>query len=95
MQLAEANARLDPNSREAVTTLGWVYYRNGRLEDAERALRAVTSNGAVNSEAAYYLARVLSERGRDGEVGPLLKLCLGAPGACAVPIPRWWTLFAQ
>jgi tetratricopeptide (TPR) repeat protein len=83
LQLAKANARLNPNSGETLMTLGWVSYRNGSPEDAERALRAAMSRGPVRSEAPYYLARVLSERGRTDEVEPLLKLCLGAPGRFA------------
>jgi tetratricopeptide (TPR) repeat protein len=83
LQLAEANARMAPDSGAVLTTLGRVYYCNGRLEDAERALRAATSRGPVITEAPYYLARVLSERGHEGEVGPLLKLCVGAPGRFA------------
>ncbi len=83
LQLAESLARIDPNSGTALTTLGWVYHRNGRPADAERALRAALASGTVSSEAPYYLARVLAERGREAEVGPLLKLCLGAPGRFA------------
>ena len=83
LQLAEANVRMVPNSGEVLTTLGWVYYRNGRAEDAERALQAAISKGPVRSETPYYLARVLAARGREGEVGPLLNLCLSAPGRFA------------
>ncbi len=83
LQLAESLARIDPNSGAALTTLGWVYHRNGRPADAERALRAALASGSVSSEAPYFLARVLAERGREAEVGPLLKLSLGAPGRFA------------
>src|SRR5205823_1985516 len=83
LQLAESLARIDPNSATALTTLGWVYHRNGRPDDAERALRAALASGTVSAEAPYYLARVLAARGREGEVAPLLKLCVGAPGRFA------------
>jgi len=83
LQLAESLARIDPSSGTALTTLGWVYHRNGRPVDAERALRAALASGTVSSEAPYFLARVLAQRGREAEVGPLLKLCLGAPGQFA------------
>jgi tetratricopeptide (TPR) repeat protein len=83
LQLAESLARIDSSSGAVLTTLGWVYHKNGRSDDAERVLRAALQSGTASSEAPYYLARVLSERGRDGEVGPLLKLCLRAPGRFA------------
>ena len=74
---------MDPNSGTALTTLGWVYHKNGRPLDAERVLRAALSSGPVSSDAAYYLARVLADRGREADVAPLLKLSLGAPGRFA------------
>jgi tetratricopeptide (TPR) repeat protein len=83
LQLAESLARMDPNSGTTLTTLGRVYHRNGRPDDAERVLRAALASGTVSAEAPYYLARVLSDRGREAEVAPLLKLSLGATGRFA------------
>jgi tetratricopeptide (TPR) repeat protein len=83
LQLAESLARQEPNSGAVLTTLGWVYHKNGRSEDAERVLRTALQSGSASSETPYYLARILSERGRKDEVGPLLKLALGAPGRFA------------
>ena len=77
LQLAESLARIDPNSGTTLTTLGWVYHRNGRPAEAERALRAALSNGSATLDTPYYLARVLADRGREAEVTALLKLCLG------------------
>lgn len=80
LQLAEMNARLYPNAPEALSTLGRVYYRLGRLDEAERALQASVSGGTGSSETAYYLAHVLAERGRLDNVQQLLKVALDAPG---------------
>jgi tetratricopeptide (TPR) repeat protein len=80
LQLAEINARLYPNAGEALSTLGLVYYRLGRTEDAEKALRASLSGGAGSSDTVYYLARLLAERGQVDEAKRLLKLALDAPG---------------
>jgi Tfp pilus assembly protein PilF len=79
-QLAEMNARLNPNSAEAQSTLGWVAYRQGRIDDAERLLRSALATGAATSDSAYFLARVEADRGRPDEVKALLKLALDAPG---------------
>ncbi len=83
LQLAEALARMDPNSGTALTTLGRVYHKNGRPDDAERALRAALASGTVSSDAPYYLARVLADRGHEAEIAPLLKMSLAAPGRFA------------
>lgn len=68
LQLAEINARQYPRLAEALATLGWVYFKFGRLAEAEQALQTATSSGQSSSETAYYLARVLDARGqRDHE----------------------------
>jgi tetratricopeptide (TPR) repeat protein len=82
LQLVEINARLYPNSGEALSTLGLAYYRLGRAEEAEKALRASLSGGG-SSDTAYYLARLLTERGQGEEGKRLLKLALDAPGLFA------------
>jgi tetratricopeptide (TPR) repeat protein len=83
LQLAESLARIDSSSGLVLTVLGWVYHKNDRSDDAERALRAALQSGTASPEAPYYLARVLSDRGRKDDVGPLLKLSLDAPGRFA------------
>jgi tetratricopeptide (TPR) repeat protein len=80
LELAQINARLYATSGEALSTLGRACYRNGRLEEAEQALRASIATGSASSDTAYYLAQVLSERGRTEEVKTLLKVALDAPG---------------
>jgi tetratricopeptide (TPR) repeat protein len=83
LQLAEINARLFPNSGEALSTLGLVYYRLGRLDEAEKALRASLSGGSGSSDTVYYLARLLADRGHGDEGKRLLRLALDARGLFA------------
>jgi tetratricopeptide (TPR) repeat protein len=83
LQLVESLVRIDSSSGTVLTALGWVYHRNGRNDDAERVLRAALQSGSAGSDAPYFLARILSERGRTDEVGPLLKLALDTPGRFA------------
>jgi hypothetical protein len=52
----------------------------GQADQAERSLRAAMATGKGTSETAYYLARVLADRRKNGEVPQLLKLSLGATG---------------
>jgi tetratricopeptide (TPR) repeat protein len=83
-QVAQVNARLHPNSAEALTTLGRASFQVGRFDEAEQELRAAMSSGTTSPEAAYYFARVLSARGRpDAEVVRWLKAGLDAPGRFA------------
>jgi tetratricopeptide (TPR) repeat protein len=83
LQVAQLNARLHPNSTEALTTVGWVAYRLGQLDQAEQSLRAAIASRRGSSETAYYLARVLADRQKNDEVPELLKISLAAPGRFA------------
>ncbi len=80
VELAELSVRQDSNSPDALQTLGIVYYRLKKLEDAEKVLQAVFNSGKGNSDTAYFLALVKSERGQPDTAGPLLKTALAAPG---------------
>ena len=66
-QVAQINAKLYPSSAEALTTLGWIAYRRGQVNQAEQSLRAALASGNASSETAYYLARTGgSPEGRGG-----------------------------
>jgi len=68
LDYAEANVRQYPKSSEALSTYGWVLFKLGRAEDAEKALRLAVSGGTFSADTAYYLARVLVERGREADM---------------------------
>ena len=80
IELAELSVRQDPNSAEALTTLGIVYYRNKRLDDAAKVLQSVFASGRGNSDGAYVLALALSDQGHPENVATLLKSALEAQG---------------
>lgn len=80
LELAELSVRQDPNSIEALTTLGIVCYRNHRLDDASQILQAVYGSGRASSDALYFLALTRSEQGRLEGLSSLLKASLDAPG---------------
>ena len=50
--MAEFSVRQNPNALDALVTLGTVYYRLKRLDDAEKVLQAVYNSGKGNSDAA-------------------------------------------
>jgi tetratricopeptide (TPR) repeat protein len=80
LELSELSVRQDPNAVDALVTLGTVYYRLKRLDDAEKVLQAVLYSGKANSDAAYILAHVRADRGRLDSAPELLKTALAAPG---------------
>jgi len=59
VEYAEMNVRQYPKQAEAFSTLGWVYYKNGRLNEAGQALQTALSAGQLSPDTAYYLAKVL------------------------------------
>jgi tetratricopeptide (TPR) repeat protein len=81
--LAEVNLQLDPNSAESLAAFGVVCYRLDKMEDAEKALRAALATGTARADTAYYLARVLTDRGQHEEAKQLLKLSLETTGRFA------------
>jgi tetratricopeptide (TPR) repeat protein len=81
LEYASNNARqyADRNSRwytEAASTLGWVLYKNGRLDDADRVLSQLARSGRISEDTAYYLARVAADKGRADEAKTLLEKAL-------------------
>jgi Tfp pilus assembly protein PilF len=83
LQLAEVNAAQFPRSAEIVATLGWGLYRAGQLEQAEQKLRAAITGGRTTLDIAYYLARVLAEKGQTDNARQLLQSATSLPGAFA------------
>jgi predicted Zn-dependent protease len=80
LELAEELARQAPTGADALATLGTVYYRLRRLDEAEKLLQAVIDSGRGNSECAYILARLKADRGQAQPAVGLLKSALDAPG---------------
>jgi tetratricopeptide (TPR) repeat protein len=67
LELADTNVAKyrenTPQQIPAVTTLAWVFYKLGRREDAERILEQVRRSNALSSDGAFYVARILVDRG--------------------------------
>ncbi|MFM7206616.1 MAG: tetratricopeptide repeat protein [Planctomycetaceae bacterium] len=67
LELADTNVAKyrenTPQQIPAVTTLAWVFYKLGRREDAERILEQVRRSNALSSDGAFYVARILADRG--------------------------------
>jgi tetratricopeptide (TPR) repeat protein len=65
-QLINAAYALQPEEASIIDSMGWIAYRLGRLEDAERFLKDAL-NRDNNAEIAAHLGEVLWTAGRRGE----------------------------
>ena len=80
LQLARNTLEANPQNVEGASTLGWVEFRAGNLDEAERQLRRVASTGNLSRDAAYYLARVLYQRGQLAHAREFLRLAMEGNG---------------
>jgi tetratricopeptide (TPR) repeat protein len=83
LELAQANARQWPDKPDAAASLGWAYFRQGSMDEAEHYLRAASATGQAGADTGYYLARVLREKAKPDELKALLKAAVEAPGIFA------------
>jgi Tfp pilus assembly protein PilF len=83
LELAEVNALQFPRSHEALATLGWSLYRAGQREQADQKLRAAVSGVRFTPDIAYFLARVMADRGQTEDARKLLESATKLPGAFA------------
>jgi len=79
-QYAQMNARMYPRQAEAASTLGWVYYKLGQLDQAEKTLRMAAASGSLSPDTAYYIARVSADKGNAKEARALLERVLKVKG---------------
>ena len=81
MEMAEANVAMyrenSPQQVNALTTLAWIYYKLGRREDAERILDQISRNNALTTDGAYYIAKILADRGEKDRARQILEEVLG------------------
>lgn len=62
VRVAEINARLNPKSPVAVSTLGWAYFNAGRIGEAAQLFAALEQqqNLQVSPDTAYYMAKTFA-----------------------------------
>jgi tetratricopeptide (TPR) repeat protein len=80
MEMSEANVAMhrenSPQQVNALTTLAWIYYKMGRREDAERILEQISRSNALTSDGAYYVAKLLADRGDKDRARTILEQVL-------------------
>jgi tetratricopeptide (TPR) repeat protein len=76
-EMAEANVRMyrenSPQQVNALTTLAWVYYKRGLREEAEKILAQITQNNALTTDGAYYVSKLLADRGEKDRARKILE----------------------
>jgi tetratricopeptide (TPR) repeat protein len=83
LQLAEVNALQFPRSAEVMATLGWALFRAGRIDEADQKLRAAVASGRTTPDIAYFLARVMAEKGQTDDARKLLQSATSLHGGFA------------
>jgi tetratricopeptide (TPR) repeat protein len=80
LEMAETNAALhrdgSPHQIAALTTLAWASYRLGRRQEAEKILEQISRNNALTPDGAYYVARLLADRGERDRARRILEQVL-------------------
>jgi Tfp pilus assembly protein PilF len=82
-QLADVNALQFPRSPEVAATLGWAFYRAGKLDQAEQKLHAAVTGGRTSPDIAYFLARVMADKGQTDNARKVLRDATSTKGAFA------------
>jgi tetratricopeptide (TPR) repeat protein len=80
IEFAELGYQSSRNSADAAATLGWVYYRLGRLHEASNYLVLATKNGVTSPDTAYYMAAIYSKQSRNSEALAILDRIVQAKG---------------
>ncbi len=80
LEIASTNLRFNPNNAQLASTMGWVFYRLGNVQQAKQILSQVASLPNFPSDAGYYMAQVFMDEGNDAGAVELLSKCLTARG---------------
>ncbi|MBY0589340.1 tetratricopeptide repeat protein [bacterium] len=79
-QIAQENFNFNRNSADLCATFGWVNYRLGQMDNAEKLIN--TAARMVGTQARpdilYYLAHILAEKGQNEDVKKLLAQISGS-----------------
>lgn len=80
IDLAEAEAKKNPQVSEGYAVLGWCYYKAGRTDDADKALGQSARGGQVRLDTAYFMARLLADKNRIADAHKIVKDALAGRG---------------
>jgi len=82
LTLAEATYR-QVRDAESASTLAWICYRLGRMEDAEKVFNSIPASSQASPDAIYFFAAFADDRNRGEVARPLLDAALKSDGPFA------------
>ncbi len=80
VELANATYRQNTRVPEGLAVLSWCLFKAGQIDSAEQAIRAAVNSGPIARDTAYYLSKILKEKGNAAEAKRAVKEALGASG---------------
>jgi tetratricopeptide (TPR) repeat protein len=82
MQIAELNLRAtaqgDRVNPEIAATYAWVMYKLGKTAEAEQILSKILSTGMISPDTAYYVGKMLQDRGKTDDAIKVLESALNS-----------------
>jgi Tfp pilus assembly protein PilF len=87
LQIAELDLRAttqgDRANPEILATYAWVLYKLGRTTEAEQILSKVLAGGQISPDTAYYVGKMLQDRGKPENAIKVLESALASPNPFA------------
>jgi tetratricopeptide (TPR) repeat protein len=81
VELAEGHAKQNPRQSEARAILAYCLFKFGRTADAEKVAKGAIELGPLSLDSAYFLAKILADRGSTEDAYKTVKLaCEGKGG---------------
>ena len=82
-ELATLNLKAGPQNPEAASTLAWICYRQGKLDEADHYFAVALRSGNATRDTAYHLAKFLFDRGQHDRAKRLLRQAIDGHGPFA------------
>lgn len=76
VEYAASNVQKNENNREFLSTLGWILYKAGQKQQAVEVLRRACADGQLNTDTAYYLAKISMDEKNTEQARRLLEAAL-------------------
>ena len=76
MRLARQALEIQPKSGQIMDSVGWVYYKQGKLVEAEQQFRAASDMLPTEAAIQYHLGLVAQKQGRSVEATTAFKRTL-------------------
>ena len=75
---AKNNVQRSGESPDSVATLAWVFFKSGKMIDAEYLATVVVATGELSPLSAYYFAEIMAEVGQTDKAVILAKIATGS-----------------